>query len=271
MGGESSAKKEENNDETQVASSKKDKKLKMPKVIKDIFAKKEKPVENNSEPNKEQEDQKKQNKEEKEEMKDDKGQEESNEKEAEKEGDEGKTDTGKGMKVSASQNFMEKCKKTFSLKRQRSSEKLKDETEEDKENIAPVSNEDSPKPNNENNGNLITKFKQVMNFKGKPKKKAKIENTNATENSETQKSDEDPAVEAEKAEELPKIENTESQQVDNNKPEDTVEVNEEKTEEIINESSDKVEVAEEAISTAEAVNEPESSLVTTNVPEVVAN
>ena len=50
---------------------------------------------------------------------------------------------------------MEKCKKTFSLKRQRSSEKLKDETEEDKENIAPVSNEDSPKPNNENNGNLI--------------------------------------------------------------------------------------------------------------------
>ena len=50
---------------------------------------------------------------------------------------------------------MEKCKKTFSLKRQRSSEKLKDETEEDKENIAPVSNADSPKASNENNGNLI--------------------------------------------------------------------------------------------------------------------
>merc|ERR1712157_555039 len=76
---ESSTKKEENNDEAQVSSSKKDKKLKMPKVIKDIFAKKEKPVENNSEPNKEQEDRKQENN----------GEEEANE---EKEGEDKQTE-----------------------------------------------------------------------------------------------------------------------------------------------------------------------------------
>merc|ERR1712087_626071 len=177
-----------------------------------------------------------------------------------------------GMKVSASQNFMDKCKKTFSLKRQRSSEKIKDDVEEDKENIAPSTNEeDSSKPanNTENNSNLITKFKQAMNFKGKPKKKAKIEEPQeVVEETSQNKSDDEPAVEDQKAEELPKIEDK--------KEEEKVEV-EESTQEPENNtiaeennSESKVEVAEEAVSTTEQIAEPET-LVTSSVQEVVAN